>query len=385
MKRILVVCEVFISPDGNKTVSRSFNSILKEYKKHFDRIDVIGPCEKNISCSEGELEGMFFWGTELYSKKIKDRIAYLASVSKSRKFFNTVLAESQPDIIQFRIPSVFSFVAYAHLKSSGAILTSYISGEWYSSFISNYNFLGNKVVAKALDYKQLDIIKNTISVSAGPEVGEIYKKHNTIYPYFSTTHQKVSYVEKSNDVINLIFLGRLEGLKRVEDGIAALSILVNKYGMDNVVLNLYGDGKNRNILEQQVLALELEDKVKFHGYVNDVNVLNEAYSKAQFLIFPSVSEGTPKVLAEAMSFGVIPVAVGSTGSIRHIIENKSNGILVEAYSPEEIADEVFKTFDSPSTLQAMRNSCYTYAEKHTLENEVARMWEYIFSNIEDGK
>ncbi|EKO3729984.1 glycosyltransferase family 4 protein [Vibrio metschnikovii] len=379
MKKLLVVCEVFISDDGKSTVSRSFNAILNEYKKHFDRVDVIGPSKNNTTIDDVKnVNGIYYWGTNLYSKKIKDRFKYLLFSRRSRLFFKSVFNESQPDLIQFRVPSIFSFVAFDILKNSEARLTSYISGEWYSSFISNYNFIGNKIVAKILDYKQLTIIKNTVCVSAGPQVAEIYKKHNSIFPYFSTTHTRINRCHKPDDCLNLIFLGRLEGLKRVEDAIKSISILIDKYNFSRIKLNIYGDGKDRKRLENLVFDLGLESNVIFHGYVNEVDVLEKAYINSHFLVFPSISEGTPKVLAEAMSFGVIPVAVKTTGSIRFIIDHLNNGILVDAYSPEAIAREIKHLSDNIEEMNTIRNNCYSYAELHTLSNEVTRLWEYVF-------
>ena len=379
MKTLTIISEVFIKEDGSETLDRSFNIIINEYSKYFDRINIIGPGVKDFRFTQGKNKKLFFTSTTLYAKPIRKRIYYYLQLNKVKKYFKEILENGNSDIVQIRIPSLFSMVAYSVVKDLNLPLTTYIAGEWESSFIANYKFVGNTFVAKLLDNNQKKIIKNSIPVSAGPEIAEIYKKENLIYPYFSTTHKEAFKIEKQNDSLQLLFVGRLEGLKRVEDGLLALKILVEK--SINIHFNIVGDGVQKQNIEKLIKENNLSKSVTLHGHVSDTLCLEQLYRQSDVFVFPSVSEGTPKVLAEAMSYGAIPIAVRDTGSIRHIISDGKNGFLVDSYSPEQIADKIRLILDSKEIQKNMQNYCYQYAKQHTIVREVENMWNHIFKRL----
>lgn len=379
MKTLTIISEVFIKEDGSETLARSFNIIINEYSKYFDRINIIGPGVKDFRFTQGKNKKLFFTSTTLYAKPIRKRIYYYLQLNKVKKYFKEILENGNSDIVQIRIPSLFSMVAYSVVKDLNLPLTTYIAGEWESSFIANYKFVGNTFVAKLLDNNQKKIIKNSIPVSAGPEIAEIYKKENLIYPYFSTTHKEAFKIEKQNDSLQLLFVGRLEGLKRVEDGLLALKILVEK--SINIHFNIVGDGVQKQNIEKLIKENNLSKSVTLHGHVSDTLCLEQLYRQSDVFVFPSVSEGTPKVLAEAMSYGAIPIAVRDTGSIRHIISDGKNGFLVDSYSPEQIADKIRLILESKEIQKNMQSYCYQYAKEHTIVREVENMWDHIFKRL----
>ena len=64
--------------------------------------------------------------------------------------------------------------------------------------------------------------------------------------------------------------------------------------------------------------------------------LNEIYTKCHLIILPSyASEGFPKVLAEAASYGCVPVA-SNISSIGQYIENNISGIVIEDISANNL-------------------------------------------------
>ena len=383
MKTLTIISEVFIKEDGKETVDRSFNIIIDEYSKHFDRINIIGPGSIDFDFIQGFNEKIFFSSTTLYDKPIKRRIKYYLNIFKVKKYFKNIILKGNTDIVQIRIPSLFSMAAFSVVQDLKIPLTTYIAGEWYSSFIANYQFFGNSIVAKILDNKQKKIIKNSIPVSAGKELTYLYKELNEIYPYFSTTHKKIIKVNKNNTTIQLLYVGRLENLKRITDAINAVSILKDEN--INVRFNIVGEGVEKNNLLNLVKSLKLENSIVFHGHLSNTEELDEQYKNADIFVFPSISEGTPKVLAEAMSYGVIPIAVGDTGSIRFILEDSKNGFLVDAYSPKQIALKIKKLQESKKLQENMRHYCYKYAEQHTIIKEVQNMWKYVFNRLENEK
>ena len=92
-------------------------------------------------------------------------------------------------------------------------------------------------------------------------------------------------------------------------------------------LAFYFSELNFHIVGDGELRVDLENKspenVVFHGK-QPHNMISELFSKMDLHILLSRSEGFPKVLAEASSFGCIPIIPNMTSIIAHINEQKKN-------------------------------------------------------------
>lgn len=112
--------------------------------------------------------------------------------------------------------------------------------------------------------------------------------------------------------IRLIFVGRVESAKGVSRVIDVLSCL--KSGGCTVSLDVVGDGPERSAFEYQASRSGLVDEVRFHGWIPRPEI-SRLYAQAHLILLPSsASEGWPKVLSEAMAYGVVPIA-GNISSI----------------------------------------------------------------------
>jgi len=136
--------------------------------------------------------------------------------------------------------------------------------------------------------------------------------------------------------VRLLFVGRLEEAKGVGRALRVLHKLVMR-GCD-AVLDLVGDGSERTIFERLADELGIRERVNFHGWLPRT-ALGPLYALAHILVFPSSSEGWPKVLSEGMAYGVVPVA-GAISSIPQILAQTGAGIAVPPHDVEKITDSV---------------------------------------------
>lgn len=128
----------------------------------------------------------------------------------------------------------------------------------------------------------------------------------------------------------LLFVGRLEDEKGVQRILDVLSDDSLYSGFSE--LHLVGDGARRP--EYEACAGQLNIPVQFHGFLPREAVF-KLYKNCDFLLLPSsASEGFPKVLAEAMNFGCIPVVTGISSIGQYI--SGLNGILLSDPSPEHL-------------------------------------------------
>lgn len=377
MKNLTVIGEVFVDINNKGTVNRSVNEILISYARHFNSVHYIGPGDREITMEKGLKDKILISTITDYNKSLKNRLRYYIRYNKVKKRYKDLLKES--DIVQIRIPSLFSIGAYPVVKSLKLPLTTYIAGDWLNSFNANYKFRGSKYIANRLERMQHPIIKNSIPVTAGPILADKYSKINKCHAYYSTTHNKVYNKKHIIKPHNIIFVGRLEPLKRVEDAIKSIEILLRR--SIDVKLTILGDGFMRKQLENMVGEMKLEEHVLFKGNISDKDIVKEEYLKADILLLPSLSEGTPKVLAEAMAHSVVPIAVEDVGSNDYIIQNGVNGILVPKRSPESIADSIMNLVENIEIYSDMVHYSQKYALEHTLDNEVDKLWDFVFQSI----
>jgi len=140
--------------------------------------------------------------------------------------------------------------------------------------------------------------------------------------------------EKSTRTV--IFVGRLHPVKGVQYLIEAMAIVHQK--IPDIKLVIVGDGTERPILEKRVRELDLNECIQFLGQVSQEK-MPDIMHQADILVLPSLSEGFPTVILEAMAGG-LPIIATSVRGIPDIIDEGINGYLVNTKRPDEIADKI---------------------------------------------
>lgn len=113
------------------------------------------------------------------------------------------------------------------------------------------------------------------------------------------------------DKFRLVVVGRLspeKGYLRLLDAVGMLRDRIE-------CLTILGDGIQRQELELRISELGLNDQVKLMGYVPDPSSL---VAKADLYVLPSIYEGQPNALLEAIRGGCPVVAAGGEG-VREIL------------------------------------------------------------------
>lgn len=120
----------------------------------------------------------------------------------------------------------------------------------------------------------------------------------------------------------IIYMGRIDynqkRVYRVVDTWAKLEPMFPDWK-----LTIVGDGIARKDIEKQVKEYGLQ-RVSFEGFQQP----KPYYERASILMLTSEYEGFPLVLAECMSFGVIPVVYDSYSAVRDIIDDGKDGVVI---------------------------------------------------------
>ncbi|MGB6335980.1 MAG: glycosyltransferase family 4 protein, partial [Thermoanaerobaculia bacterium] len=130
----------------------------------------------------------------------------------------------------------------------------------------------------------------------------------------------------------LLFVGRLRIRKGVEILLEALARLRSR--IPDLRLLVAGDGEQGSSLERKAASLEVTDRVTFLGRCSAGEV-RELLAGARALVVPSIYEGMPLVILEAMEASV-PVIASRVSGIPEVVEDGVTGWLVPAENIDEL-------------------------------------------------
>lgn len=156
----------------------------------------------------------------------------------------------------------------------------------------------------------------------------------------------------SNYTKKILFVGRLHPVKGVRYLIEAMKIIKEKDLYAKLII--VGDGEEREKLQKLANKMGLLDSITFTGQIPNQNV-SQYMAMSDILVLPSLSEGFPNVILEAMAFG-IPIVATNVGGVIEIMENGVNGFLVKPGNPDQIAQKVLFLFNNKDMIKMISNN-----------------------------
>jgi glycosyltransferase involved in cell wall biosynthesis len=160
------------------------------------------------------------------------------------------------------------------------------------------------------------------------------------------------------------YIGRLSKEKGIQYLIEA-AVILNESDIPIKVL-IIGEGPEKRESEYLVKQRGLEGKIFFTGFQSNVNKWIPAMD---VFVLPSLIEGTPMALLEAMACR-IPIVASAVGGVPQIIDSGKEGILVSPAKPEEIATGIKTLYNDAS----LRENFVRAAQKKVKSNFDIKEW-----------
>jgi glycosyltransferase involved in cell wall biosynthesis len=284
-----------------------------------------------------------------------------------------IIKELKPDIVQANAGDTLKYAVLSKMFFRWNVPIVYRNANKVSDFIDSFpkklfnKFLVHRVnyVASVSELCRQDLIKlytfsatRTITIPIGLNLSSV-NKHlaDDLKPVFSTGKILVhvaSFVPEKNH------LGLLRIVKRLlESG-------------QNVKLILIGDGKLRNVIEEQIQQLELGNRVLVLGYRTDVMTI---VANAHAFVLPSLIEGLPGVILEAM-YCKTPVVAYDVGGISEVVRNNETGWLVKAGDEAGFVQAVSEVLDVDVT--DVTNRAYEIVVREFDNRVIAERFEEVY-------
>lgn len=350
--------------------------------------------------SEG---GMLFREVRIYNELAKyfDKIYFLTYGGEGEKEYKNFLAPNIEILYNKRRINLFiysllaPFIHQDKLKKADIYKTNQMLGSW-TAVIAKVLFRKKLVIRQGYQYSStlkkkerylLSQVASIIEFFAYKPADEIIVTSQSINDFivekYKIKQEKIAVIpnyadtesfrpfESEKEARRVTFVGRFDKEKNLFSLIDAVKGL-------NVKLVLVGNGPLEVALKKKVKEEGIENVV-FAGVIPNER-LPEELNKSEIFILPSLYEGNPKTLLEAMACG-LPVIGTNTVGIKEVVRHKENGYLCGT-SAESIREAIMEVMKDEELKKRMgRNARKTIIENYSLkilaEKELELMEEIL--------
>ena len=140
-----------------------------------------------------------------------------------------------------------------------------------------------------------------------------------------------------------------------------------------------GTGGEEERIEKEIDALGIGDHVTLLGWVSNGAPLTAFLERVKILVLPSVTEGTPMIIREAMANGAIVLAT-PVGGIPDIIRDSQTGFIMRDNKAETIAENVLRVLNHDN-LDSIAVAAREVAEQQFTFDAVMHRWLRILETL----
>jgi len=217
-------------------------------------------------------------------------------------------------------------------------------------------------------------------LASGADASRILRVVSTTLPR-SALLEEVPSEQRSSGPVELLYVGRIAVEKGLSDLIEALSELL-KSPAPSFRLTLIGWGDHGELerLKDHITQLGVGHAVDVRGPMPPGPGLLQAFRSCDIFVLPSWSEGTPRVLVEAMAMGRAVVAT-RVGGVPDLIVEDENGYLVEPRRPDQLAAAIHRLALAPVQRLDIGRRNWKKARGLTVDSLAERMCQFIARQV----
>lgn len=303
-------------------------------------------------------------------------------------FFKIIKDSRKVDIVHVQssgpmggfLPAITASVLKIILKYNLVVTFHYSKTEY---FLKKYDKIFSFVLEKCerfivVSYKQRDLINSLIGM-------DFEKKIEVIPNGFNPKKMKVIDKEEARDKLNiniddfvLVNVGLLLEKKGQKYLVKSMHHLVNKKNYVNFKCFIIGQGPLFKKLNGQIKRYNLENNVTLTGFLS-LEKLNLFLNSADIFVLPSLKEGNPIVMFEALSLG-LPFVGTSVGGIPEIISSEEFGFVIDPKNPQQLSKKIIEANIKEWDYRKIRE----YGKTFTWNN-IAKETIKLYKNIVNYK
>jgi glycosyltransferase involved in cell wall biosynthesis len=369
-----------IHTDGNGFDTYGpFARYVLEFAKHFDRVTVFAPVTDqptyfsgySLAASNITVAPLPFFMTHIQALKNAPEI-----IRVFRKHCDSL------DVINARGTAPLAYVLWWLTRKRQVPFIYHFASDPFEILANSPKYHGCFGAfarsAYSLEFQiQKTIMRRNYSFTSGQAIYDRLRKVTpNIEPLITSSLTEDDYTQRNDTCetqpFRVLFVGNLRREKGIEFLIDAVKRL--RDDQREVELDIVGEGAYRQTLEEQTARLNLEKWIHFRGFAVMGPDLNAFYDSADIFCLPSLSEGSPKVVLEAMAHS-LPVVATPVGNIPQMLNNGNRGVLAPPQNPQALAEGIARIIDNADFRRRCMRDGFAFAREHGVANFVARMAE----------
>ncbi len=219
------------------------------------------------------------------------------------------------------------------------------------------------LIKRGLQKEKIEIIYNGINVNHARNASHL------------NTSQLLKEYEIPPGTFVIGTLGRLAIVKGHSYLIQAIPSILKE--IPGCMLLIAGSGPLYSNLNNLIKALGLENNIKLIGYIKE---LEPFFSSIDLFVLPSLSEGLPISLLEAMRHGK-PCVASAAGGITEIITDGAAGLLVPPANVKALAQAITSLYKDEGRMKQLSANGQKLVECNFSAKSMANQYEALYSKI----
>ena len=339
MRKPIKIC--YILPDYNEEIDSHFFHIYELLEKLAGKLDIFLIVERSSVKNAEDIK----LGNRVYIQKFK--------------FIPFRILESFLAILKARIAGYKNFYThYCYIGAVNAGIISRIFGGKSYYWNCAMNWLFKKKDSSKIGYKlSLKLSHYLVTGSEGMKQGyveyyDLSPERVKVMPNWINLErfkkQETASVKQKKTLLFVHWLSKRKGADMI---VSIVKHLVSEFNssISDFKLLVVGNGPYKEKLSEEIKENKLEKHIEVLGGVPNTEVIRY-YQKADIFIMPSMEEGFPRVLLEAMAMGV-PYVASDVGAVREMSPEIAQRFLVKPGDVELFAHKIETLMSDEKTYQ----------------------------------
>lgn len=249
-----------------------------------------------------------------------------------------------------------------------------------SMYWLKYNWLHRWVVFLLLHLSSRITVQFSNFIKDYPKT--LHKRMVVIHnPVISTSLNALPHLPNINGRYTVLAVTRLDKVQKRINILVKAFAKISKRNLEWDLL-IIGDGPEKTSLQNLINEYGISERVKIQSSTPDIF---SVYSKVHLFAIPSLWEGFPNALAEALSHGVPAIGFRDADGVAQLIDDNTTGWLVDGFGSEELFSETLDiAMNSPDERAHRGKLASENMRVYSSEEQYAR-WSSLVQSVLDDK